>query len=40
MNKKTILYIILIMVIIIFIVGCTSQTGNPPPTGAPIGGGC
>lgn len=38
-HKNKLLFLIVLVGIAIFIAGCSSQSGSPPPSG-PIGGGC
>jgi len=38
MNKKTIFWLVLTIILLLVIVGCTTQSGAPPV--GPVGGGC
>ncbi len=38
-NRNKLFFVIAIIAILLFIVGCSTQGGAPPPSG-PIGGGC
>lgn len=38
-HRNKFLFIAVVLVVALFIVGCSSQGSSPPPTG-PVGGGC
>lgn len=39
LSRPTTIYILLLVLSLVIIVGCSTEGGSPPPSG-PIGGGC
>lgn len=40
MDRKTLIWLIVLFVALVVIVGCTQASGSAPPPSGPIGGGC
>ena len=40
LSRPTTIYILLLVLSFVLIVGCSAESGSPPPPSGPIGGGC